>query len=188
MRIVAVFGSPRSNSNSTALARTVLDTAKKLGAETSEFVLHKLSYEGCRGCETCKKKLDHCVIQDDLTQVLEAVKEADAVIFASPNYFGEVSGQFKTFFDRTYSYLNPDFTGRLRSGRASVFIYSQGQPSLDLYLDVHPRYENWLKRYGFDVNHLIRMNGPRAAGSVSNRPDLVEQAEEIARKLVAGTA
>jgi multimeric flavodoxin WrbA len=188
MKIVAVLGSPRPKSNSTALARTILDTAKKLGAETAEFVLQKLTYEGCRACETCKTKLDHCVIQDDLTQVLEAVKEADAVIFASPNYFGEVSSQFKAFFDRTYSYLNANFTGRLRAGRASVFIYAQGQPSLDLYRDVQLRYENWLKRYGFDTNHLIRMNGPRDPGSVSKRSDLVAQAEDIARKLVSETA
>lgn len=188
MKIVAVLGSPRPKSNSTALARTILDTAKELGAQTEEFVLQKLTYEGCRACETCKTKLDHCVIEDDLTRVLEAVREADAVVFASPNYFGEVSGQFKAFFDRTYSFLDAQFGSRLRSGRASVFIYSQGQPSLDLYADVHPRYAMWLQRYGFETNYLIRMNGPRAAGSVSKRSDLVAQAEDIARTLVSGPA
>ncbi|MCA1959213.1 MAG: flavodoxin family protein [Desulfomonile sp.] len=186
MKIVAVLGSPRQKSNSTTLARKILEKAKEFGAETGEFVLSRLSYEGCRACETCKKKLDHCVIEDDLTAVLEAVREADAVVFASPNYFGEVSGQFKLFFDRTYSYLNADFTSRLRSGRASVFVFSQGQTSLNLYADVHPRYEMWLKRYGFDSNYLIRMNGPRAEGSVSKRSDLIAQAEELAGKLVSG--
>jgi len=188
MKIVAVLGSPRPKSNSAALARKILEKAKELGADTSEFTLSALNYEGCRACETCKTKLDHCVIEDDLTAVLDAVKEADAVVLSSPNYFGEVSGQFKSFFDRTYSYLNADFSSRLRSGRASVFIFCQGQTSLALYADVHPRYAMWLKRYGFNTNHLIRMNGPRADGSVPKRADLVEQAEEIARKLVSGAS
>jgi multimeric flavodoxin WrbA len=187
MKIVSVLGSPRPKSNSTTLARIVMEKAKEQGAEVEEFVLNKLQYRGCQGCETCKTKLDHCVLKDDLTQVLEAVREADAVILATPNYFGEVSGQFKLFFDRTYSYVNPDFTSRLRPGKFSVFIFAQGQPDLGMYADVAPRYEMWLKHYGFVTNHLLRMNGPRTTDSVAQRPDLVSQAEEIAKKLVAGS-
>ena len=185
MKIVAVLGSPRSKSNSSALARTILDRAGALGAETQEFVLNKLDFKGCQACETCKKKLEHCVLKDDLAPVLEAVKAADAVILASPNYFGEVSGQFKSFFDRTYSYLNPNFSSRLEPGKTSVFIFAQGQPDASLYADVAPRYEMWLKRYGFDRNFVLRMNGPRPEDSVSKRTDLIAQAEEIAEKLVS---
>ncbi|MFH1113596.1 MAG: flavodoxin family protein [Pseudomonadota bacterium] len=185
MKIVAVLGSPRSKSNSTALARTILDKARELGSETEEFVLNKLSFKGCQACETCKKKLDRCVLNDELTQVLDAVKHADAVILASPNYFGEVSAQFKAFFDRTYSYLNPDFSSRVQPGKASVFIYAQGQSGLELYADVYPRYEFWLKRYGFSNNRLIRMNGPRDADSIEKRPDLIEQAQDVAKSLVS---
>ncbi len=185
MKIVAILGSPRAKSNSSALARKILDRAEELGAERQEYVLNKLDFKGCQACETCKTKLDHCVLKDELTPVLEAVRAADAVVFASPNYFGEVSGQFKSFFDRTYSYLNPDFSSRLAPGKSSVFIYAQGQTSLNMYVDVHPRYEMWLKRYGFTNNYLVRMNGPRKADSVSQRSDLVTQAEAIAAKLIS---
>jgi multimeric flavodoxin WrbA len=185
MKIVAILGSPRGKSNSTALARIILEKAVSQGADGQEFVLNKLQFKGCQGCETCKTKLDHCVVNDDLTPVLEAVKAADAVIMASPNYFGEVSGQFKSFFDRTYSYVSPDFSSRLKPGKSSVFVFAQGQPDLNAYAEVYPRYEMWLKRFGFVNNYLLRMNGPRSADSVSQRPDLVSQAEEIAEKLMA---
>lgn len=185
MKIVAILGSPRPKSNSAALAGKILERASELGAETQEFVLNKLAFKGCQACETCKTKLDHCVLKDDLTPVLEAIKEADAVVMATPNYFGEVSGQFKCFFDRTYSFLNPNFTSRLAPGKSSVLIMAQGQPNLNLYADVYARYEMWLKRYGFANNHSLRMNGPRPADSVSQRPDLITQAEEIARNLIS---
>ena len=188
MKIVAILGSPRSKSNSSGLALKILEKAKELGAETQEFVLNKLQYKGCQACETCKTKLDHCVLKDDLTQVLDAIHQADAVILASPNYFGEVSGQFKSFFDRTYSFLNPDFTSRLAPGKSSVLIFSQGQSNLNLYADVYPRYEMWLKRYGFANNYSLRMNGPRPAGSFSERQDLITEAESIAQKLVEPAA
>jgi multimeric flavodoxin WrbA len=185
MKIVAILGSPRPKSNSTTLARMILEKVGAQGAETREFVLNKLQFKGCQGCETCKAKLDHCVIEDDLTPVLEAVKEADAVIMASPNYFGEVSGQFKSFFDRTYSYVNPDFSSRVKPGKSAVFVFAQGQSDLKMYTDVYPRYEMWLKHFGFSNTYLLRMNGPRSADSVSQRPDLISQAEEIARKLMS---
>ncbi len=185
MKIVAVLGSPRAKSNSSALARQILTKAKDLGAETQEFVLNKLDFKGCQGCETCKKKLDRCVLKDDLSAVLDAVKEADAVVMASPNYFGEVSGQFKAFFDRTYSYLNADFSSRIQPGKSTVFVFAQGQNDLNMYSDVFPRYERWLKHYGFTNNHLLRMNGPRDADSVSQRNDLMVEAEKIAENLVS---
>ncbi|MDA8407314.1 MAG: flavodoxin family protein [Deltaproteobacteria bacterium] len=184
MKIVAILGSPRSKSNSSGLAGKILEKAKDLGAETEVFALNKLHYKGCQACETCKTKLDHCVLKDDLTQILEAIHTADAVVMASPNYFGEVSGQFKSFFDRTYSFLNPDFTCRLNPGKSSVFVFSQGQTNLNLYADVYPRYEMWLKRFGFANNYLLRMNGPRPAGSISERQDLITEAEKIAESLV----
>ncbi|MFH0957657.1 MAG: flavodoxin family protein [Pseudomonadota bacterium] len=187
MKVLAIIGSPRAKSNSAALARKIIERASELGAETKEFVLNKLQYKGCQACETCKTKLDHCVLKDDLTQVLEATKEADAVVMATPNYFGEVSGQFKSFFDRTYSFLNPDFTSRLSPGKSCVFIMAQGQTNLNIYTDVYSRYEAWLKRYGFANNFLLRMNGPRPAGSVAERQDLVAEAQEIAGKLVSGS-
>jgi len=187
MKIVAILGSPRAKSNSTALARKILERAGELGAQTQEFALNKLQFKGCQACETCKTKQDRCVLQDELTPVLEAVREADAIVFASPNYFGEVSGQFKSFFDRTYSYLAPDFSSRVPQGKSSVFIFAQGQPTLTAYVDVFPRYEMWLKRYGFAKNYLLRMNGPRPADSVSQRPDLLKEAEDLAGKLVSGS-
>jgi len=162
-----------------------LTKAEELGAETQEFALNKLQFKGCQACETCKKKLDRCVLKDDLTPVLEAVKEADAVVMASPNYFGEVSGQFKAFFDRTYSYLDANFNSRLPGGKSSVFVFAQGATDLKVYEDVFPRYERWLKHYGFAHNHLLRMNGPRDANSTAQRADLLAEAEELGRILVS---
>ena len=185
MKMVAVLGSPRAKSNGATLSRVILETAGKMGAETKEFTLNNLTFKGCQACETCKQKLDRCVLKDDLTEVLDAVRDADAVILATPIYFGEVSGQFKSFFDRTYSYLNAERMSRLQPGKNSVFIMSQGQPDPSIYTDVITRYDSWLGRHGFAKRHTIRMNGPREADSVGQRPDLVAQAEQISRDLMA---
>jgi len=184
LKAVAILGSARPGSNSNALAKTILESLKANGAEVQEFILNELSYKGCQGCEVCKTKLDDCVQKDDLTPVLQAVRDSDAVILATPNYFGEVSGQFKLFFDRTYSLLNPGWTGRLAKGKSAVFVFSQGVPDLNMYSDVFPRYERWLKIYGFTNVYLLRMGGPREPNSVEKRPELIEQAVKIAEDLL----
>ena len=95
MQIVAILGSPRKG-NSSAIAGRFLTTAEGLGARTRSFTLNGLSYRGCQACFACKTGADHCVINDDLAPVLDAIRDADVVVLATPVYFGDVTGQFKS--------------------------------------------------------------------------------------------
>ena len=95
MNIVALLGSPRSTGNSAAIANRFTETAASLGARVTNFQLNRLTYRGCQGCYACKKGLDHCVLKDDLTQVLDAVAAADLVVLASPVYYGDMTAAMK---------------------------------------------------------------------------------------------
>jgi multimeric flavodoxin WrbA len=189
MKIVSLLGSPRSASNSSAIANHFLKTATELGAETLSFELNRLSYRGCQGCYACKTTLETCVLQDDLTEVLAAVAEADLLLLATPVYFGEATSQLKGFMDRTYSYLVPDYrTNPLPSRLSSkklVFIQTQGNPDEALFADIFTRYEMFLKWEGFGDAKLIRACGI-GPGSIDRAPESVLRlAEETARQLLA---
>ena len=113
MKIVAILGSPRSKSNSSGLAYKIIDRTKELGADTEVFTLNKLQYKGCQACETCKTKLDQCVLKDELTQVLNSIHQADAVVMATPTYFGQVSRSRQVFSVYSFSRADrPEFTCR----------------------------------------------------------------------------
>ena len=189
MRIVCLLGSPRPKGNSAAMAAKFCDTADGLGAEVTTFSLNKLKYRGCQACMTCKTKLEKCVLKDDLAEVLEAVREAEVLVMASPIYYGEVSSQLKAFIDRTYSYLVPDYPTnpkpcRLVPGKKLVFIQTQGHPDESQFADVFPRYEFFFKWYGFKESHLIRACGVFNKGDVEGREDVMRLAEETASKVV----
>jgi multimeric flavodoxin WrbA len=189
MKIVSLLGSPRTNGNSAAIANHFTETASKLGAEIKTYELNKLAYRGCQGCYACKKKLDHCALKDDLTEVLEAIHDGDVLLLASPIYFGEISSQMKAFMDRTFSFLKPNFMALAEPSRLKpkklVFVISQGNPDESRFADVFPRYEFFMKWMGFSETKLIRVCGIGPA-TVDGVPEKVLlQAEEVATSLVA---
>jgi multimeric flavodoxin WrbA len=188
MKIVLVVGSPRPEGNSALLAQRLLDAAEGLGAEVRKFFVNKMDFEGCQGCESCKKTSNRCILEDELTEVLEAITEADTLILASPVYFGDISGRLKCFFDRTYSYLNPDFSSRLPRGKKAVFILVQGEPEESEFIDIFPRYERWLKMYGFSPIYRLRATGVRDPGDINRQTHILEQAAALGRELMAAKA
>ena len=188
MKVLCLLGSPRKQSNSSTIAKRFVDTAEKLGAEVQTYTLNDLRYRGCQACMACKKKLEKCALKDDLAEVLEAVQNSDVVIMASPVYFGEVSGQLKGCIDRMYSFLKPDYLTnpnpvRLTPGKTLVLALAQGQSDETLFSDIFPRYDYFMKWYGFKESHLIRACGVREAGDVETRQDILTLAEETARKV-----
>ena len=188
MKIVSLLASPRSTSNSSAIANQFLKTAAELGAETRSFELNRLSYRGCQGCYACKTTLDICVLKDDLTEVLAAVADADLVLMATPVYYGEITSQLKGFMDRTFSYLVPDYRSSRQPSRLTpkklVFVLTQGNPDEALFADIFPRYEKFLKWEGFTEARLIRACGI-GPGSFDEAPEAaLRLAEKTARELV----
>jgi multimeric flavodoxin WrbA len=184
MKIVAVLGSPRPQGNSSTLARRLLDTARELGAETTEYLLNRLDFQGCQSCMTCKTTSEVCILEDDLTPVLADIKAADVLVLASPVYFGDLSGQLKCFFDRTFSFANPDFSSRVPAGKQAVVVLVQANPNEADFADIFPRYERWLKMFGFDPVYLLRATGVRDPGDVQQQPAVMQQAADLARRLL----
>ena len=185
MKIVAVLGSPRPQGNSSTLARAFLQAAGERGAEITEYHLNQMDFQGCQGCRGCKTKSQTCILEDDLTPVLQAVRDADLLVLASPVYFGDISGQLKCFFDRTYSYFNPDFSCRMPPGKIAVMVLVQANPDPDNFNDIFPRYQRWFERYGFAPAHLLRVTGVRDLGEINSQTAALDAAAALARELIA---
>lgn len=102
MNILVVNGSPRKmvcHAFVTELEIMARDYGHKV--DVVNLVDYSIAY--CQACEGCRN-FNTCILKDDYTSVIEPkMKEADLVIFATPNYFANVSGIMKVFMDRTYS-------------------------------------------------------------------------------------
>ena len=104
MKIIAINGSPRKNKNTAILLEKALEGAASKGAETEIVHLYDKNFKGCISCFACKVKNcprpGICLYKDDMTPIFEKVMSADAIVFGSPVYLWDVTGEMRSFLER----------------------------------------------------------------------------------------
>jgi len=131
MKIIALNGSPRKKWNTATLLQKALEGAVSQGAITELIHLYDLNYKGCISCFACKtlggKSYGKCVVQDDLASIFSRIEQADAILMGSPIYWGDISGEMKSFLERLMfqymTYTDPPgalFPKKIKTG----FIYT----------------------------------------------------------------
>ncbi|MBI4267062.1 MAG: flavodoxin family protein [Chloroflexi bacterium] len=104
MKILIVNGSPRKNWSTAILLRKAQAGAASKGAETEFIHLYDLTFKGCKSCFACKKvggkSYGKCATKDDLTPILDKLKDVDAIIMGAPIYLGTATGEMRSFQER----------------------------------------------------------------------------------------
>ncbi len=137
MKVIGVLGSPRSNGNSSTIARRVLDGARAAGHEVVIYEINKMNVRGCQACRACKDNGVDCILDDDLKPYWKDLHEAGALVVSAVNYAANVNGPMITFMNRHYCLLDKDWKVRLHPGVKLVGVFSQGNPDLDKYVPVY---------------------------------------------------
>lgn len=189
MKVVNIIGSPRSRGNSAGIAQLLLEQPGLADSLVRSYELNRLTYRGCQGCMACKTKLEKCVVQDDLTYVLEDIRTADVVVFSSPVYFGEITAQAAGLIHRGYSFLGNDYRtnpkpSRLAPGKKLVLILSQGNKDENAFAELVPRYTRIFGRLGFEEVQVIRGLGLGPESDPRKQEDILKRVKAVAEKLV----
>lgn len=126
MRILVISGSRNPEGQTARAAKAFLDGATQAGASCEIVFLPELDIERCRQCDangwgTCITD-GRCVIDDDFAQLVDQMRAADAIAFANPVYFGDLSESLRAFLDRVRR------TTRHSAGQAGI----QGKPAVGM--------------------------------------------------------
>ena len=131
MSIVAIISSPEKNGNTEAVVNRIAESAKANGQEIQVFHLNTMTNKkGCQACFGCKAK-GRCVQKDDLTPVLDAIREADGIILSTPVYFGEACGQYRLLEDRFFGFLDGSFALNMPAGKKVAIVVAAGTAGAD---------------------------------------------------------
>jgi multimeric flavodoxin WrbA len=104
MKALMLSGSRNPEGQTARAADAVLRGVAAVGGATERVFLPPLQIERCRQCEDngwglCRQD-GHCVIEDDFAKLVEEIRAADVVVFATPVYYSDLSESLRAFTDR----------------------------------------------------------------------------------------
>lgn len=110
-KVLIISSSLRLHSNSEALADEFARGALETGHKVEKVMLRGKNIRFCKGCLACQKT-QQCVITDDAPEIVNKMLNADVIVFATPIYYYEMSGQLKTLLDRANPLYSSDYRFR----------------------------------------------------------------------------
>lgn len=103
MKILILSASPNTDGLTAACAAAAMNGIIAVGGEAEEIRLNDLDIGTCEACKhgwgTCQNE-HTCDVLDDFQAVHERTLQADAFVFVTPVYWGDLSESMKAFTDR----------------------------------------------------------------------------------------
>ncbi|WP_315121775.1 flavodoxin family protein [uncultured Clostridium sp.] len=106
MNILSVLASPQKQGNTAILLKEYLKGVEDLtsSSQIETIYLQSKNIQYCTGCNTCQKSSQsQCILKDDMQDIYKSVEKADVLVFATPVYVFNMTGQLKTFLDRLHA-------------------------------------------------------------------------------------
>jgi multimeric flavodoxin WrbA len=99
--VLILSASPRKGGNSDLLCDQFMKGAIKSGNKVEKIFIQDKKINFCLGCMTCQTNGGVCIQDDDMSDILEKIIQADVLVMATPIYFYNMDAQLKVLIDRT---------------------------------------------------------------------------------------
>jgi len=184
-KILLVMGSPRKEGNSATLAKQVAAGAEATGATVESFYLHGMNIQPCTACDACREERDKdCVIDDDMETLYPKLRQADALVIATPIYWFTVSAQTKLFMDRWYALGGPGEEYAAFAGKriGIVLTYADVDPFASGAVNALRTFQDAFNYVGAQIVGMVYGSASKA-GEIRKNRDLMEKAYELGKQL-----
>ena len=176
--VLIISTSIRNNANSEILAHETERGAKEAGHNVEFVSLKDKEIKFCKGCMACQK-IGKCVINDDANEITLKMKNADVIVWATPIYYYEMSGQMKTLIDRANSLFA---TGKNFS--EVYVITTSADTTKGVVQTVLNGVKGWIACFsGVKLCGYLEAGGLEDANEASERKELLEQAYNLGKNI-----
>jgi len=176
VKILGLSFSPRPDGNTVTLLNQALGGAQEEGAETELYSVAGKDIKPCDGCWGCRKA-GQCHIKDDMQEIYTKLLEADGIIFGTPVYFYNMTGQGKTVIDRTIALNQP---GRNLANKVGGIVAVAG--SFGLVDAVKDLYFYMITRRMLPASFIAAYAGGK--GDVKNMEKCMQATRELGHEMV----
>lgn len=109
---ILAINSSRRKKNTYKIISQVKEILSEEAISVEIINLFDYDIKPCIGCENCLLK-GNCLLNDDVSRIMEKIKLSDGVILTSPVYMENVSGKLKVLIDRTCKWFHrPELYGK----------------------------------------------------------------------------
>ena len=186
MKVLGINGSPRIGGNTDLLLEKALEGAKSKGAETEKIILNKLKFVPCQECEYMPDD-GSCSINDKMQFVYDKIKSADAIVFASPIFFGGASAQSKMMIDRFQCAWRAKYILKNDIGYKKIpgaFISVEGSARKDFFENAKAIVKNLFVTINATYKYELFCTGIDKKGSILEHPGCLKKAFDLGAKIV----
>lgn len=182
-KVLILKGSPRQKGNSSVLADQVRAGAEGAGAEAESVFLHGLDIQPCDGCFFCEGS-GVCVIEDDMQYLYPKLRQADAIVIASPVYWFTYSAQVKLCVDRWLALETKD--GNELRGKQIGIVLTYGDTDIFTSGGINAihAFQSLFGYIGSEIVGYVYGTGNKP-GEVKDQPKLMDRALKLGQQLAS---
>lgn len=181
-KVIVLNGSPRRGGNTDALTSNAIRGIKSAGAEAEEFFLSSLKIHPCTGCESCSSIDTYCVFDDDMNGVLKKIAKADAILFASPVWWFNISSYLKLAVDRFFGAFMKDEHFLKGKKMGFAFCYGDKEPLESGVINAFRSFEDIAAFTGGRVIGVVH-GCAQEKGEILKNESLMREAFELGARL-----
>ena len=186
MYVLGILGSPRIGGNTDILLDKVLEGASESEARIEKIILNTLNFSACQECEDVKDD-GTCKVEDDFQALYKKIEQADALILASPVFFGSLSAQTKKMVDRFQCLWRAKYILKkevFNKKRLGVFVCVQASGRTDFFKNAKSIVKNLFATMNTEYKQELFCTGLDQKASVLKHPEVLDQAFELGKRLV----
>lgn len=175
--VLVISSTLRKNGNSEVLAKGFCRGANDSGHNVEFVTLQDKEIKFCKGCLACLKT-DACVIKDDSNEIVEKMKNADVIAFATPIYYYDMSGQLKTLLDRANVLYSSEYRFR------DIYFMAAAADSSSHAADIAVNsIQGWISCFPkAELKGVVLGAGAESIGDIQNNPAM-DKAYEMGKSL-----
>ena len=173
MKALLINGSPKSNGSTALLLNKMIHGMNVSKIETTLINIGQKQINFCKGCEACRNT-QKCIQNDDMVDIINQILETDILVLASPSYWGDVTGQMKTFIDRCLFICN---------AKTGTTIVPKGKIGISIAIragDSKKENEQILNTFNHYLGHLeIKTVAKMTVEGIATIEDIKQQSEKL---------
>jgi len=191
-QVLGIGGSPRKNGNSDILLKHILRGAAKNKIVAHGVHLRELQFQGCIGCEKCRKDKICTGLMDGMSLLYPKIIDARALVLVSPVHNYNVTSWMKAFIDRLYCFYHFDnhrprgWSGRLAGqGRKAVLAAVCEQAHKEDMGFTIDAMRLPLEALGYEIIGELPVYGIFDRGAVKAQEEVLTKASQLGMDLAA---